>query len=114
MVETVTTAIVDQFESLRKTKAMVVMWTCIFLFLMGLPMCLQGGIYMLELLAFYSAGVSLLILCLFQMIGVMGIFGVRNMFKAVEEMKMRVRLPLRIYWGVTWLCITPTALIVSI
>ncbi|XP_063876130.1 sodium- and chloride-dependent glycine transporter 1-like isoform X2 [Scylla paramamosain] len=111
MVETVTTAIVDQFESLRKTKAMVVMWTCIFLFLMGLPMCLQGGIYMLELLAFYSAGVSLLILCLFQMIGVMGIFGVRNMFKAVEEMKMRVRLPLRIYWGVTWLCITPTALI---
>ncbi|XP_045130253.1 sodium- and chloride-dependent glycine transporter 2-like [Portunus trituberculatus] len=37
--------------------------------------------------------------------------GFRNVFKAIEEMKMTLRLPLRIYWGVTWLCITPVSLI---
>lgn len=75
MVETVITAIVDQFESFRKTKSMVVMWTCILLFLMGLPMCLQGGIYMFELFFYYSAGISVLILCLLQLISVLGFFG---------------------------------------
>ncbi|XP_063875987.1 sodium- and chloride-dependent glycine transporter 1-like isoform X3 [Scylla paramamosain] len=111
MVEAVTTAIVDQFESLRKRKPLVVMGTCISLFLMGLSMCLQGGIYMLEVFVFYSPGVSILIICILQMIAVIGIFGFRNLLNAVEEMKIRVRLPLRIYWGVTWLCLTPASLI---
>ncbi|XP_045130883.1 sodium- and chloride-dependent glycine transporter 1-like isoform X1 [Portunus trituberculatus] len=111
MVEAVTTAIVDQFESLRKKKAVVVIGTCICLFLMGLSMCLQGGIYMLELYVFYSPGVAILIICILQVIAVVGIFGFRNVFAALEEMKMNVRLPLRIYWGVTWLCLTPASLL---
>ncbi|XP_063875975.1 sodium- and chloride-dependent glycine transporter 1-like isoform X3 [Scylla paramamosain] len=113
-VEAVTTAIVDQFESLRKRKPLVVMGTCISLFLMGLSMCLQGGIYMLEVFVFYSAGVSVLIICILQLIAVIGIFGFRNLLNAVEEMKIRVRLPLRIYWGVTWLCLTPASLIMAL
>ncbi|KAK8399193.1 hypothetical protein O3P69_003363 [Scylla paramamosain] len=65
-----------QFESLRKRKPLVVMGTCISLFLMGLSMCLQGGIYMLEVFVFYSAGVSVLIICILQLIAVIGIFAV--------------------------------------
>ncbi|KAK8399196.1 hypothetical protein O3P69_003366 [Scylla paramamosain] len=63
-----------QFESLRKRKPLVVMGTCISLFLMGLSMCLQGGIYMLEVFVFYSPGVSILIICILQLIAVIGIF----------------------------------------
>lgn len=75
MVETVTTTIVDQFEPLRKKKAIVVMGTCICLFLMGLSMCLHGGIYMLELFVSYTPGVSILIAGILQIIAVIGVFG---------------------------------------
>lgn len=111
MVETVITAVVDQFQSLRKTKAMVVMWTCIFLFLMGLPMCLQGGIYMFELFFYYSAGISVLILCLLQLISILVFFGFRKVFQAINEMQINLPLVLRVYWGSTWLFITPISLL---
>lgn len=75
MVETVTTALVDQFESLRFHKGKVVVWTCISIFLLGLTMCLEGGIYMFELFFFFSAGVSVIILGLTQLVAVLGVFG---------------------------------------
>ncbi|KAK8373706.1 hypothetical protein O3P69_019949, partial [Scylla paramamosain] len=45
MVEAVTTAILDQFLSLRSRKPLVVGVTCLLLFIMGLTMCLEGGVY---------------------------------------------------------------------
>lgn len=45
MVETITTAIMDQFPILRRRKWAVVGTVCFLLFLLGLPMCLQVRFY---------------------------------------------------------------------
>ena len=75
MVETVATAIFDQFVSLRPWKPLVVFLLCFTLFLCGLTMCLEGGIYMFELFQWYTAGVSLLIVAIVEVILIQYVFG---------------------------------------
>ncbi|KAK8751029.1 hypothetical protein OTU49_017516, partial [Cherax quadricarinatus] len=75
MVETVTTALADQFEWMRQRKTLVVVTTCVIIFLMGLTMCLEGGIFMFELFFFYSAGVSVIMLGILQLLGVQYVYG---------------------------------------
>lgn len=50
MVETITTAIFDQYPNLRRKKALVVIGTSICGFLLGLSMCTKGGVYLFNLL----------------------------------------------------------------
>lgn len=75
MVETLSTALFDQFESLRSRKPLVVGSVCFGLFLAGLTMCLQGGIYMFELFNWYSAGLSVIILAITEIVVVQYIYG---------------------------------------
>lgn len=75
MVETVTTALFDQFESLRSKKPLVVGGTCFLLFLLGLTMCLEGGVYMFELFFFFSSGTSVIILAFFEVVAIQYVYG---------------------------------------
>ena len=75
MVETLTTALFDQWPSLRKRKPLVVGSMCVVLFLCGLTMCLQGGILMFELFNWYSAGLSVIILAITEIIIIQYIYG---------------------------------------
>ena len=78
MVETLTTALFDQWPSLRKRKPLVVGSMCVVLFLSGLTMCLQGGILMFELFNWYSAGLSVIILAITEIIVIQYIYGKYN------------------------------------
>ena len=66
MVETLSTAIFDQWPTLRNKKAIVVVSMCVALFLCGLTMVLQGGLYMFELFNYYSAGISVIVMAIFE------------------------------------------------
>ncbi|XP_045613424.1 sodium- and chloride-dependent glycine transporter 2 [Procambarus clarkii] len=113
MVETLATAFFDQFEWLRTKKPMVVGSLCIILFLCGLTMCLDGGIYMFELFNWYSAGISVIIVTILELVVVMYIYGFKNFMRNIrEEMGIYMPLPLYIYWSATWLVITPVSLAV--
>merc|ERR1711892_1252039 len=59
--ETITTAIMDQWPWLRAHKSKVVISACVIGFFMGLTMCSRGGLFMFELLNWYSASWGLLI-----------------------------------------------------
>lgn len=113
MVETIATALFDQFEFLRSKKPQVVGTLCISLFLCGLTMCLDGGIYMFELFNWYSAGISVIILGIIELAVVAYIYGFKKFMRNIsEEMGIHVPLPLYIYWAATWLVITPVALVI--
>lgn len=75
MVETLTTAVFDQFPVLRPKKPIVVVLMCVVLFLCGLTMCLDGGIYMFELFNWYSASLSIVIVAIVEIIAVIYIYG---------------------------------------
>jgi solute carrier family 6 GABA transporter-like protein 1 len=49
---------------------------CCLLFALGLPMCTEGGVFLFQLMDFYSAsGMALLWVCFFQTIAIGWFFG---------------------------------------
>ncbi|XP_050710810.1 sodium- and chloride-dependent glycine transporter 2-like [Eriocheir sinensis] len=113
MVETVTTAIFDQFESLRTRKPLVVGLVCLLLFVSGLTMCLQGGVYMFELFFFFSSSVSVIILAIVEIVAIQYVYGFKKFYRHItEDMGIGIPRPLQAYWTVTWLVVTPLALLI--
>ncbi|XP_068220313.1 sodium- and chloride-dependent glycine transporter 2-like [Palaemon carinicauda] len=113
MVETLTTALFDQFESLRSKKPLTVIVLCTGLFLCGLTMCLDGGMYMFELFNWYSAGLSVIILAITEIVLIQYIFGFKKFMRFItDDMGIWVPLPLYGYWMITWVVVTPVSLLV--
>merc|ERR1719489_592430 len=71
MTETITTAIMDQYPNLREHKGKVVIFASIIGFILGLTMCTRGGIFMFELINWYSASWGLLICAITEIIVIM-------------------------------------------
>merc|ERR1719317_937004 len=60
-VEALVTGIVDNWpDQLLKHRKLFTVGMCFLMFLLGLPMCTEGGVYLFQLMDFYSAsGMSL-------------------------------------------------------
>ncbi|KAF2356460.1 Sodium:neurotransmitter symporter [Trinorchestia longiramus] len=113
MVETLSTAVFDQWPNLRPKKAIVVTIMSVVLFLFGLTMVLQGGIYMFELFNFYSAGISVIIMAIIEVCLIAYVYGFPRFISHVtQDMGIWVPKPLYAYWAVTWCCLTPISLVV--
>ncbi len=71
----------NQFSILRANspllrRALCAVGMCVLLFCLGLPMCTEGGVYLFQLMDFYSAsGMALLWVCFFQTIAIGWFFG---------------------------------------
>eukprot|EP00096_Caligus_rogercresseyi_P010579 TRINITY_DN3906_c0_g1_i1.p1 TRINITY_DN3906_c0_g1~~TRINITY_DN3906_c0_g1_i1.p1 ORF type:complete len:673 (+),score=124.55 TRINITY_DN3906_c0_g1_i1:229-2247(+) len=87
-VEALITGIVDNWpDTLLRHRRKFIIVMCTIMFLMGLPMVTEGGVYVFQLVDFYSAsGMSLLWVCFFQTIAIGWIFGADKFCDCVEEM----------------------------
>lgn len=113
MVETLTTAVLDQWVGLRKHKMKIVFGICFILFLLGLTMCLQGGILMFELFNGWSAGLSVIVCAILEIIVIQYIYGIKKFIHHItDDMGIHMPLPLKAYWYATWGFITPALLFV--
>ena len=84
---------------------------CFFMFLLGLPMCTEGGVYLFQLMDFYSAsGMSLLWVCFFQTITIGWFFGTDKFCDAVEQ--MTGTKPGK-FWYLCWKFLAPAVMLVS-
>jgi solute carrier family 6 amino acid transporter-like protein 5/7/9/14 len=61
-VEAINTAIIDQWPSLCKHKQWVAASTCAACFVLALPMCCSGGVYLFTLLDWNTASWAILII----------------------------------------------------
>ena len=75
VVETVTTAVMDQWPVLRKYKAFVIIVYSIIMYLMGLILCTDGGSLMLILMDSYSGGWNVLLIAILECIGISYVYG---------------------------------------
>ena len=75
LVETVTTAIMDQWPVLRKHKALVIICFSIIMYFMGLILCTDGGSLMLTLMDSYSGGWNVLLIAILECIGISYVYG---------------------------------------
>eukprot|EP00091_Calanus_sinicus_P014005 TRINITY_DN3123_c0_g1_i2.p1 TRINITY_DN3123_c0_g1~~TRINITY_DN3123_c0_g1_i2.p1 ORF type:complete len:652 (-),score=190.36 TRINITY_DN3123_c0_g1_i2:80-2035(-) len=110
MTETITTAIMDQYPNLRAHKGKVVIFASIIGFILGLTMCTRGGIFMFELINWYSASWGLLICAITEIIVIMYAYGFRNFLENIEEMGMKLPAFMKYYWLSMWMVVTPIVL----
>ncbi|KAL4226537.1 hypothetical protein ACF0H5_014522 [Mactra antiquata] len=103
-VETVLTGICDSFPDLRKYKTPIIACICIVSFLLGLPMCTPGGVYILQILDYYVAAWSLLLIGLTETIAVAFVYGWRRFCTDIELMTGSQP---SIFWKVTWTITCP-------
>ncbi|XP_023220597.1 sodium- and chloride-dependent glycine transporter 1-like [Centruroides sculpturatus] len=86
MVESLITAVFDQFPKTRDKKPLVVISIGIILFFLGLPLTTRGGIYILEIMDAYAAGWPYLFIGLVECIIVGYIYGINNFLSDIKHM----------------------------
>jgi len=111
MVETITTAIMDQWPKTRAHKGKVVIGACVAGFLLGLTCTSRGGLFMFSLIDWYASSWGLLICAVTEVLLVMYLYGWRNFMDNIEEMGIRIPLVLKGYWLLMWMVVTPAVLI---
>ncbi|XP_013789084.1 sodium- and chloride-dependent glycine transporter 1-like [Limulus polyphemus] len=104
MCETLVTAVQDQWPNLRKYKHWVVIGTCLVCFVIGLPMCAEGGVYLFTLIDSYAAGWSILVLGLLECIIISWVYGINRYCDDIAQM---IGFKPNIYWRVSWTVTTP-------
>ncbi|CAG0894999.1 unnamed protein product [Darwinula stevensoni] len=107
-VETVISALQDEFPCLRDRKFVVAGGSCIVMFLISLPCVTQAGMYVLQLLDWYCASVSIFLTCLCEIFLIVGIYGVNNFIRDIECMLRKSIMP---FWKYCWAFVTPTVLV---
>ncbi|EHA99485.1 Sodium- and chloride-dependent glycine transporter 2 [Heterocephalus glaber] len=107
-IETIVTSISDEFPKyLRTHKPVFTLGCCICFFIMGFPMITQGGIYMFQLVDTYAASYALVIIAIFELVGISYVYGLQRF---CEDIEMMIGFQPNIFWKICWAFVTPTIL----
>ncbi|CAH1989792.1 unnamed protein product [Acanthoscelides obtectus] len=106
-IETIVTAIVDDFSHLRKFQFYVTVIVVTLAASFSIIYCTNGGMYWLQLFDWYSASISVVLVCLCEVIIVGWTYGVKRFIKDVEFMTGE---KLSWYWILSWKIVTPVFL----
>lgn len=107
LLETFLTAFYDEFPKSRNYKISMTLSICVLCFLLGLPCVTQGGQYVLNLMDTYAGGFAVLFISIFEIIGLMWIYGIRR-FSA--DLKLMLGHEVSWYWKSSWLVFSPVIL----
>lgn len=110
IVESFITGMVDYWpDVLRPHRNKFTIAICLIMFVLGIPMITNGGIYIFQLMDFYSAsGMSILWVCFFQTIAISWIFGAKKFCDCVHQM-MGIRL--NKFWYICWVLLAPVIMV---
>ncbi|XP_033150214.1 sodium- and chloride-dependent glycine transporter 2 [Drosophila busckii] len=106
--EAVTSSLLDEIIALRKYKMIMTLLSCILFFGMSSVMCTNGGMYILQLLDWYSSALAVIVICMVETVMVSYIYGINNFMDDIEF--MLGKRP-SWYWKISWMYITPIVLI---
>ncbi|CAI9533802.1 unnamed protein product [Staurois parvus] len=107
--ETIVTAITDEFPYyLRPKKAFFSFIICVALFLLGLILTTDGGMYWLVFLDDYSAGFGLLVIVITFCLSISRIYGIKNFCRDIQ---MMLGFKPGIYFKACWAFLSPVTLI---
>ncbi|KAL1141030.1 hypothetical protein AAG570_000956 [Ranatra chinensis] len=110
LVESFVTGMVDNWpETLRPHRSKVTIGVCLLLCLLGIPMVTNGGVYIFQLMDYYSAsGMCLLWVCFFQTAAISWIFGAEKFTDCIHQMVGFKPGP---FWHFCWVYCAPAVMI---
>lgn len=107
-VQAVTTVLSDQFPALTKWRSHMSVFFCAICFGTGLILCTDSGNAMRLLFDNYGVGQAVFLYAIFEVVGLMWIYGIRNVIRDFEFM---LNAKISWFWKITWGFITPVSLI---
>ncbi|XP_077487301.1 sodium-dependent nutrient amino acid transporter 1-like [Amblyomma americanum] len=107
-VQAVTTVLTDQFPGLSKWRSHISVVFCVICFGTGLILCTDSGNALRLLFDNYGVGQAVFLYAIFEVVGLMWIYGIRNVVRDFEYM---LNGKISWYWKITWGFITPVSLI---
>ncbi|XP_071951531.1 sodium- and chloride-dependent glycine transporter 1-like [Antedon mediterranea] len=119
MFETVITSVVDELEyhypgRFMRYKDRITFATCVISFFLGIPFIMEGGVYLMTLFDWYSAGVSPMVLGVFECYIICWLYGMDRFKNDVAAMIGYMPwMPLQICWKFVTPLITMGILILS-
>ncbi|CAH1268646.1 SLC6A9 [Branchiostoma lanceolatum] len=109
MLETCITGICDEFPHImQKYKTWVLLAVSVGMYLLGLTCVTNAGMYWLNLMDWYSAGFSLMVLAFFLCIAISWVYGFQRFCKNVQEM---IGYQPNYYFKICWAVISPMVLL---
>ncbi|GFY59060.1 sodium- and chloride-dependent glycine transporter 2 [Trichonephila inaurata madagascariensis] len=108
MFETTISAFLDEYPVLKKHKILFKGTLCFVMFLLGLPCITEGGMYVLQLMDWYSAAFSLMVISLMELICISWVYGIDRFFMDISLMIKRTP---PFWWKLCWCYITPGTII---
>ncbi|CAH2070966.1 unnamed protein product, partial [Iphiclides podalirius] len=105
-IEAINTAIVDQWPQFRKE---VTAFTCFTCFILGIPMCFSGGVYLFTLMDWNTASWAILLIGMAESIAVAWTYGINRAMNDLASMNMKLNKVLRFYWKAAWTVTVPIA-----
>ncbi|XP_072450899.1 sodium- and chloride-dependent neutral and basic amino acid transporter B(0+)-like isoform X1 [Chiloscyllium punctatum] len=110
--ETVLTALQDQFPTLLRSKRLLLTaGVCSLFYLVGLLCVTQAGIYWLNFVDHYATDWILFITALLQLIGLSWIYGINRFIKDIEMMIGERTWLFWLWWRICWILISPCLLV---
>ncbi|XP_049302685.1 sodium- and chloride-dependent glycine transporter 1 isoform X1 [Bactrocera dorsalis] len=107
-IEAIISSIIDEIPKLRQHKALVTLGSVIIMFLMSIIMVTRGGIFILQLFDWYSASISVILICISEVVMVAWIYGVDNF---IADIYFMIGKRPGIVWKYCWTYVTPVILI---
>ena len=104
MFNTVTSAFIDEFDFLKSRKILLTATVCVAEFLLGVPCVTRGGIYYLQVMDWYCATFSLMILSFCELMVIAWVYGVNRFYK---DMQLMLGFTPCAYWKYMWSYVTP-------
>uniref|UniRef100_A0A672ID47 Transporter n=1 Tax=Salarias fasciatus TaxID=181472 RepID=A0A672ID47_SALFA len=114
-IEVITTFLTDMFPEIFKSKrAVLTLATSAFFYLMGLPCVTRAGIYWVTIIDTFAATWVLLILALFEIVGVSYVYGLNRFIKDIEMMIGEKSFAFWLWWRAAWFVITPGMIVILV
>ncbi|XP_069698614.1 sodium- and chloride-dependent glycine transporter 1 isoform X2 [Periplaneta americana] len=107
-IEALISGVTDEYPKLRKHKQLVTALSCFLMFLGSLSCITNGGMYVVQLLDWYAASISVILICLVEVVIVGWIYGCTSFIRDLEFM---IEERIHTWWKVTWKYVTPTILV---
>ncbi|KAF0311366.1 Sodium- and chloride-dependent glycine transporter 1 [Amphibalanus amphitrite] len=107
-IETVVSALLDEFPQYRKRKSIITLGLCVCMGLISLACVTQGGMYVLQILDWYCASMSVILVCICECLAFCWIYGSGKLCRDVEFM---VQKPVGFWWRLCWNFVTPIVLV---
>ncbi|XP_070557643.1 sodium-dependent proline transporter-like [Ptychodera flava] len=109
MVEGISSAIIDSFPKyLLARRTYFIAGLCILMYLLGLPIVTQGGMYLLTVMDWYSGSISLLVVSFCECLVIAWIYGTDRFY---EDLRMMLGDYPNPWWKICWKFLTPLVII---